>query len=115
MKECFTPSEDDKPKDAEIMPFRAGLDCSFSADRISTLSRLKKRAASKFDARNFPDMKSESNIIYNIGSGRLKRYGYESVSAIDQNEARQLLEMKKPGTGVFKTHETAEKGGFALC
>ena len=32
--------------------------------------------------------KSESDIIYNIGGGRLERYGYVRVSAIDQNEAR---------------------------
>lgn len=41
--------------------------------------------------------KSGSDIIYNIGGGRLERYGYVRVSAIDQNEARQLLEMKKLG------------------
>lgn len=35
MKECFTPSEDDKPKDAEIMPFRADSDCSFSAKTLN--------------------------------------------------------------------------------
>ena len=41
--------------------------------------------------------KSGSDIIYNIGGGRLERYGYVRVSAIDQNEARQLLEIEKLG------------------